>query len=178
MVTNSRLTRGVEQRIRTQGINAEAAVQAEIATIAQTFAAMDDAYLAARIADVREVGRRLIRNLMQHDYKAFAMLPAGTVVMAEELTPADTALLDPRRVAGIATVLGGAEGHTAIMARSLGLPAVLGVAGLLTGVRNGTMVVVDGRNGRVVIDPPADVLEEFRRRQMEQEQEREQLKAL
>ncbi|MCW2244793.1 phosphotransferase system enzyme I (PtsI) [Azospirillum fermentarium] len=178
MVTNSRLTRGVEQRIRTQGINAEAAVQAEIATIAQTFAAMDDAYLAARIADVREVGRRLIRNLMQHDYKAFAMLPAGTVVLAEELTPADTALLDPRRVAGIATVLGGAEGHTAIMARSLGLPAVLGVAGLLTGVRNGTMVVVDGINGRVVIDPPADVLEEFRHRQMEQEQEREQLKAL
>ncbi len=178
MVTNSRLTRGVERRIREERVNAEAAVQAEIATIAQTFAGMEDSYLAGRIADVREVGRRLIRNLMRHEYTAFSMLPPGTVILSEELTPADTALLDPRRVAGFATVLGGAEGHTAIMARSLGLPAVLGVAGLLTGLRNGITVVVDGVQGRVVIDPPAELLEEYRRQQAEREREREQLKSL
>ncbi len=178
MVTNSRLTRGVERRIQEEHINAEAAVQAEIATIAQTFAGMEDSYLAGRIADVREVGRRLIRNLMRHEYKAFSMLTPGTVILAEELTPADTALLDPRRVAGFATVLGGAEGHTAIMARSLGLPAVLGVAGLLAGLKNGTTVIVDGVQGRVFIDPTPETLADYQLRRAEREREREQLKSL
>ncbi len=178
MVTNSRLTRGVERRIQEEHVNAEAAVQAEIAAIAQTFAGMEDSYLAGRIADVREVGRRLIRNLMRHEYTAFSMLTPGAVILAEELTPADTALLDPRRVAGFATVLGGAEGHTAIMARSLGLPAVLGAAGLLTGIKNGVTVIVDGVQGRVIIDPTPETLDEYRLRQAEREREREQLKSL
>ncbi|PWC55024.1 phosphoenolpyruvate--protein phosphotransferase [Azospirillum sp. TSO22-1] len=178
MLTNSRLTRGVERRIREEAVNAEAAVQAEIAVIAETFAAMGDAYLAARVDDVREVGRRVIRALMRHEYQAFALLPPGTVILAEELTPADTALIDPRHVAGFATVLGGAEGHTAIMARSLGVPAVLGVAGLLTGVRHGTQVVVDGVNGRVVIDPTPEELAEYARRRTERQKEREKLKTL
>ncbi|HYG85227.1 MAG TPA: phosphoenolpyruvate--protein phosphotransferase [Azospirillum sp.] len=178
MLTNSRLTRGVERRIREEQTNAEAAVQAEIAAIAESFAAMDDAYLAARVGDVREVGRRVIRVLLRQGYQAFAMLPPGTVILAEELTPADTALLDPRRVAGFAAVLGGAEGHTAIMARSLGIPAVLGVAGLLSGVRHGTPVIIDGINGRVIIDPTPEVLREYQDLRAEREREREQLKTL
>ncbi len=178
MLTNSRLTRGVERRIRAEAVNAEAAVQAEIAIIAETFTAMGDAYLAARVDDVREVGRRVIRALMRHDYQGFALLPAGTIILAEELTPADTALLDPRQVGGFATVLGGAEGHTAIMARSLGVPAVLGVAGLLTGVRHGTQVVVDGVAGRVIIDPTPEELADYARRRSERQKEREKLKPL
>ena len=79
--------------------------------------------------------------------RRFKHLPEGTIIIAEELTPADTALLDPRRVAGFATVLGGAESHTAIMARSLELPAVLGVAGLLTRSR-AAITVVDRRRCR------------------------------
>jgi phosphotransferase system enzyme I (PtsI) len=178
MVTNSRLTRGVERRIREDHINAEAAVQAEITAISHTFEEMEDAYLAARIADVREVGQRLLRSLMRHEYKAFSLLPLNSVILAEELTPADTALLDPGRVAGFATVLGGAESHTAIMARSLGLPAVLGIAGLLHGVRNGQIVIVDGQQGRVIVDPSPEVLDEYRLRQDERAREREQLKGL
>lgn len=178
MVTNSRLTRGVERRIKQDHINAEAAIQAEIATIAQTFAEMDDAYLAARIGDIREVGRRLTRNLLKHEYRAFSTLSPGSIILAEELTPADTALLDPKAVGGFATVLGGAEGHTAILARSLGLPAVLGATGLLAGVRNGVTVIVDGVQGRVVIDPAPEVLDEYRNRRAAREREREQLKSL
>ena len=80
--------------------------------------------------------------------------PTGcTVILAEELTPADTALLDPRRIAGFATVLGGAESHTAIMARSRELPAVLGIPELLTKVKSGDQLVIDGYTGRVVIHP-------------------------
>ncbi|WP_240002573.1 phosphoenolpyruvate--protein phosphotransferase [Oleisolibacter albus] len=178
MLSGSRLIRGVERRIRAERQNAEAAVQAEINAIAQSFAGMDDAYLSARIADVREVGRRLVRNLMESPFQAFSMVPAGSVILAEELTPADTALMDPRRIAGFATLLGGAEGHTAIMARSLGLPAVLGAPGLLQGIQNGDMVVVDGLSGRVHLNPQTSVLDEYRRRSASWRAEREQLKTL
>jgi len=178
MLTGSRLIRGVERRIGQDRMNAEAAVQAEIASIAQGFAGLGDAYIAARVDDVREVGRRLVRALMEAPYQAFSMLPEGSIVLAEELTPADTALLDPRRIAGFATTLGGAEGHTAIMARSLGLPAVLGVAALLHGVQTGDLVVVDGLAGRVHINPDPAALEDYQARRQACLAERRQLKAL
>jgi phosphoenolpyruvate-protein phosphotransferase (PTS system enzyme I) len=158
MLGNSRLVRGVEHRIRSERINAERAVTDEIAQVATSFAQMGDAYLAARIEDVRVVGARLIRNLTKTPYAALQKLPEGTVILAEELTPADTALMDPRRIAGFATVLGGAESHTAIMARALNLPAVLGVAALLNQVESGDQVIVDGGEGTIVLNPtPATV---------------------
>ena len=178
MLSGSRLLRGVERRISQEKINAEAAVQAEIAEIAEGFAALSDQYLAARADDIREVGDRLIRNLTQTPFAAFSELTPGTVVIAEELSPADTALLDPALVSGFATVLGGPEGHTAIMARSLALPAVLGVAGLLGAVHNGDTVVVDGSSGHVVINPSAEMLAEYEHRQSEYRNEQRMLARL
>jgi phosphotransferase system enzyme I (PtsI) len=153
MLSGSRLVRGVEARIATARTNAEAAVQQETSSIAKAFAAMDDSYLAARVADVRDVGGRLLRNLTRTTFRAFSDLAEGTVVVAEDITPADTALMDPERIAAFACVAGGMEGHTAIMARSLGLPAVLGAAGLMEVAAPGDMVVVDGSAGRVVVRP-------------------------
>jgi phosphotransferase system enzyme I (PtsI) len=161
MLMGSRLMRGVERRINEDRINAEAAVQAEISAIGKGFAAMDDAYLAARMEDIREVVARLVRSLTKSQHRQFTALPQGAILIAEELSPADTALLDPRRIAGFATVMGGAEGHTAIMARALGLPAVLGTPGLLEGVATGDMVVVDGRRGRVIVNPSPATLDEY-----------------
>lgn len=167
MLTGSRVVRGVERRIAEQQVNAEAAVRAEITEVAQSFAELDDAYLAARAADVREIGDRLIRNLTQTPYQAFSRLPEGSVVIAEELTPADTALMDPKVVGGFATVVGGTESHTAIMARSLGLPAVLGLTDLIDAVRTGDMVIVDGSLGRAVVRPKPSTLAEYERRRGE-----------
>jgi phosphotransferase system enzyme I (PtsI) len=164
MLSGSRLVRGVARRIESERMNAERAIQSEIGAIRESFAGMRDAYLAARFDDVRVVGARLLRNVTKTPYDAFKMLPEGTVVLAEELTPADTALLDPRRVAGFATVLGGAESHTAIMARALGLPAVVGVTELLGGMPPRGLVIVDGSAGRVVIDPAPDTVEAYRAR--------------
>ncbi|MEI8395525.1 MAG: phosphoenolpyruvate--protein phosphotransferase [Rhodospirillaceae bacterium] len=178
MVTNSRLTRGVERRIREEHINAEAAIQAEIAVIAHSFQEMADAYLAARITDVREVGSRLIRNLLEHEYQAFSMLPPGVIIIAEELSPAETALFDPHTVAGVASVTGGAEGHTAIMARSLGIPAVLGVHNLMQLPRNGDLIVLDGERGKVYINPDEETLVAYRERREELLRDRELLKGL
>ena len=108
MLSGSRVLRGVENRIERDRINAEAAVQAEISSVAQEFAALDDPYIAARAHDIREVGDRLIRNLTKTPYAAFSHLPEGTIIVAEELTPADTALIDPALIAGFTTLLGGA----------------------------------------------------------------------
>jgi phosphotransferase system enzyme I (PtsI) len=162
MLRGSRLVRGVDRRIAEDRLNAEAAVQREIAEIVQGFQAMDDAYLAARIEDVREVGHRLVRSLLGAPYKPFSMLPKNAVILAEELTPADTALLDPKAVAGFATVLGGANSHTAIMARSLNLPAVVAVTGLSARVKPGQTVIVDGSAGRVIINPRPETIAHYR----------------
>ena len=178
MLSNSRLVRGVERRIASDRHNAEWAVQAEIAGIGESFSAMRDAYLAARFDDIRIVGMRLIRNLTKKPFEALSRLPDGTVILAEELTPADTALMDPRRVAGFATVLGGAESHTSIMARALGLPAVVGVAGLLTPAGRRESVIVDGSAGIVVVNPGAATIARYRERQDALRRERRQLDKL
>jgi phosphotransferase system enzyme I (PtsI) len=178
MLSNSRLVRGVERRIREERINAERAVQMEIAALGESFAAMEDVYLAQRIEDVRVVGARLLRNLTQTPYTALQRLPEGTVILAEDLSPADTALMDPRRVAGFAAVLGGSESHTAIMARALGLPAVLAVAGLFGEVQPGDAVVIDGSGGTVVLNPTAATIERYEERREEFRKEQRQLARL
>src|ERR1700745_637735 len=106
MLSNSRLVRGVDRRIARARINAERAVQIEIDEIAESFSRMRDPYLAARIEDIRVVGTRLIRNLIKKPYVAYSTMPQGAVILADELTPADAALIDPQRVAGFATVFG------------------------------------------------------------------------
>ena len=178
MLANSRLVRGVDQRIAKVRVNAERAVELEIDEIGKTFAAMRDAYLASRIDDIRVVGARLIRNLTSQPYTAYTKLPEGAVILAEEVTPADTALMDPRRIGGFATVFGGHEGHTAIVARALGLPAVMGVAGLLEAARSGATVIVDGAAGTVILDPTPATIETYRRRQEEFTREGRQLARL
>jgi phosphotransferase system enzyme I (PtsI) len=164
MLNSSRLIGGIERRIEADRRNAEAAVMAEISAIAQEFAAMKDSYLAARAEDVREVGHRILRCLTDVEYHGFSGVERGSIVIAEEVSPADTALMDPNQIGGFACVLGGAEGHTAIMARSLGLPAVVGVPGLLPTVRSGDMLIVDGSNGLVIVNPTAARLAGYERR--------------
>ena len=178
MLTGSRVVRGVERRIAEAHVNAEAAVRAEITQVAQSFAELDDAYLAARAADIREVGDRLIRNLTRTPYQAFSRLPEGSIIIAEDITPADTALMDPQHIGGFATAVGGSESHTAIMARSLGLPAVLGLADLTAQVRTGDLVIVDGSAGRVVVRPKPPTLEDYERRRGEFARAERQLSGL
>ena len=178
MLAGSRLVRGVEDRIRAEKLNAEAAVQAELSQIAHAFSGMEDSYLAGKIQDVREVSARLVRNLTKAEYQAFSGLTPGSIIVAEEITPADTALMDPAIVGGFASALGGAEGHTTIMARSLGLPAVLGVPSLVHEVRPGDMIALDGVKGTVVVNPSAKTIARFERRREALARRRRQLERL
>jgi phosphotransferase system enzyme I (PtsI) len=161
MLKSSSLIGGIERRIDSMCCNAEAAVMAEIGEVAKNFAAMDDPYLRSRGQEVREVGLRLVHNLTRTNFSSFGHLASGSIVIAEEITPADTALMDPQQIGGFASVLGGAESHTAIMARSLGLPAVIGVTGLIAGINTGDSVIIDGTRGRVIIHPTAKCLSEY-----------------
>jgi phosphoenolpyruvate-protein phosphotransferase len=171
MIGPSRLVRGIRRRIDEMLLNAESAVVEEAESIAGTILAQtehgmsaeDRAGLVRRADEVREIGRRLVRNLTRAPFRSFAGLPAGAVLVCEALRPADAALLDPSRLAGVAAEEGGADGHTGVMLRALGVPAVLGAAGLAHAIRPGDVVVVDGTAGKVVLNPTAVTLAAARR---------------
>jgi phosphoenolpyruvate-protein phosphotransferase len=156
MLGNSRLLRGARRRIGEALLGAETAVLEEAEEIAAAIlAARDDdkAGLVRRAAEVREIGRRLIRTLTAAPFRSMKDVPSGAILVTEELTPADAALLDPARIAGVATEEGGADGHTAIMLRALGIPAVLGVPGITEAATRGDQAVLDGAAGHIVLHP-------------------------
>ncbi len=171
MLGPSRLLRGVKQRIEETLVSAETAVVEETDAIAAVIMAQvepdmpadDSASLTRRAEEVREIGRRLVRNLTRSPFKSFAGLPEGAVLITEALRPADAALLDPSRLAGVATEEGGAEDHTSVMLRALGVPAVLGAVGLAHAIQPGDIAVVDGTAGAVVLNPGALTLTAARR---------------
>ena len=166
MLTNSRLVRNARKRIAERLLTAETAVHDEAEALAAAMLAIrgEDSDGRQRRADeVRETGRRLLRNLTQKPFRNFANLPQGAILIAENLRPADAALIDPAGMAGLATEEGGPDGHTAIMLRALGVPAVLGVPGLLAVARPGMLAVLDGASGRLVLSPSHETLVEARR---------------
>ena len=171
MLGSSRLMRGVRRRIDETLLSAESAVMAEADAIADAIMAQaapgtsaeDLAGLRRRGDEVREIARRLVRNLTRAPFRSFAGLPDGAVLISEELRPADAALLDPSRLAGVATEEGGADGHTAVMLRALGVPAVLAATGLAHAMRPGDIAIVDGIAGTVTLNPSAASLTAARR---------------
>jgi phosphotransferase system enzyme I (PtsI) len=171
MLGPSRLLRGARRRIAETLLSAESAVLAEAEDIGNAIMAQADRGMAAddraglqrRADEVQEIARRLVRNLTRAPFRSFAGLPEGAVLVSESLRPADAALLDPSRLAGVATEEGGADGHTAVMLRALGVPAVLGAAGLAHAIRPGDIAVIDGSDGSVVLNPTAATLAAARR---------------
>ncbi|HTW29931.1 MAG TPA: phosphoenolpyruvate--protein phosphotransferase [Acetobacteraceae bacterium] len=181
MLSASRLVRNARSRIAERLVSAETAVVEECEAIARALLALpsdDEAGQGRRADEVREIGRRLVRNLTQTPFRSFADLPAGAILIAEALRPADAALLDPARLAGVATEEGGADGHTAIMLRALGLPAVLGIPGLTAAVEQGEPAVLDGAAGTLVVDPTPATLAQARRAVVTFTRERQRLARL
>ncbi|MBI1216149.1 MAG: phosphoenolpyruvate--protein phosphotransferase [Alphaproteobacteria bacterium] len=179
MISGSRLIRGAAQKIADDKINAEWALENAMGSLAAQFRALKDNYIAARLDDVEAVGNRLLRSLLNIPYVSLDSVPQGGIVLAREISPAETALLDPRRFAGICTVHGGAAGHTAVMARSLGLPAVLSIeAAMLDTTAHGQTAVVDGIEGKLVINPAPETLRRYEKIRAELAQDSESLDEL
>ena len=171
MLGPSRLVRGVKRRIEQTLLSAEHAVATEAEAIATAIVAAGDSSQTAedraatrrQAEEVREIGRRLVRNLTHAPFRSFAGLPQGAVLYSESLRPADAALLDPSHLAGVATEEGGTDGHTAVMLRALGVPAVLGAAGIGHAIKPGDIAVVDGTSGTVTLNPSPTTLAAARR---------------
>ncbi|WP_433629935.1 phosphoenolpyruvate--protein phosphotransferase [Halomicrococcus sp. NG-SE-24] len=148
------ITDAVEEAIE-DGHGAEHAVRNAFEDPIEQFEGMDGR-MGERADDLRDVRDRLLRELLGTERTGLAELDPGSVVVAERLTPSDTARLDPDDIVGIATAEGGRTSHAAIIARSLAIPAVVGVGDALAAVEDGDRVLVDGEDGELVVDPDAE----------------------
>ncbi|MBN1872161.1 MAG: phosphoenolpyruvate--protein phosphotransferase [Candidatus Omnitrophica bacterium] len=127
----------------------------------KTFSKMDDEYLKERISDINDVGKRILRNLVGAKQISLAELKEKVVIIAYDLSPSDTAIMHKKNVIGFATDIGGRTSHTAIMAKSLEIPAVVGLEKITTLVRNGDMLVIDGNRGLIITEPQKSTLEKY-----------------
>ncbi len=163
MLKGSRLIRGVCNRIKNAQINAEAAVQTEIAAIADVFATMNDSYISARIEDIRSVGAKIIRNLQSEAKEKKIHLPENAVIIANDLSAADTALLNLKKISAFVITGGSAQSHTALLARSLGMPAIVGIPDLMRIAQTGDIIIIDGTYGKVILCPTQENIDLYRK---------------
>jgi phosphotransferase system enzyme I (PtsI) len=150
---------GVSEEIE-GGYGAEHAVQRAFEDPIAQFEGMDGR-MAERADDLRDVRDRLLRVLLDRERTDLGSLPEGTVLLADRLTPSDTVQLDPKQVRGFVTATGGRTSHAAIFARSLAIPAVVGVGDALAGIEAGEEIAVDGEEGRIIVSPGAETREQM-----------------
>ncbi|MEY2912491.1 MAG: hypothetical protein RLZZ184_1800 [Cyanobacteriota bacterium] len=152
------LLESVRKHIFEKHINAEAAWQAAVDEVANSYDQLEDTYLQERVADLVDIGMRVLRILLGNA-SANLEITTPSIVLATDLTPSDTARLDPTQVIGICTTLGSATSHSAIIARTLGIPTVLGVDAKILKVESGTLMALDGESGKAWINPAAKILD-------------------
>ena len=160
MVQDPSLLEAVFEDIETNFASAEAAVETATQSIASMFASLDDEYMRERAADIKDIGKRLLRILQG---KVETVTYTG-ILVATDLLPSDTAAIDFDRIFGFITALGGKTSHSSILARAAGLAAVVGVGNAIDKLNDGDMVIVDGHVGLVLVNPEQAVLEEYRQR--------------
>lgn len=131
----------------------------------KVFENIDDEYLSARAADIKDIGNRILKNLDAAPGPDYTSLAENTIIITEELAPSDTISFDISRIAGIATKAGGWTSHTAIIAKSRGIPAVVACGDTLMEARNNDVVLLDGSSGEVIIKPDEDAIKSFRIKQ-------------
>ena len=163
----------MENMIRTELVNAEYAAAATGDNFAEMFAAMDDEYMKARSADVKDISERLVRNLSgEGDNDLSSMEPS--IIVADDLSPSETVQMDKEKILAFVTVHGSTNSHTAILARMMNIPALIGVPMDLNGLKTGMTAVVDGFSGQVIFEPEEDVRKETEKR-MQEEAEKQKL---
>lgn len=158
MLRDPGLYQEVAGLIRGDYFSAEFAVSRTIQRYAQIFQQASGSYLAERAHDLYDIERNLLRHLLGGRKEFLGELQSPVIVLAYDLTPSDTATLDRRFVLGFATEIGGAGGHTAIVAKGLEIPAAVGISGLLEDAAGGDTVIVDGDHGRVILRPDEETL--------------------
>jgi len=160
------IIRGIKKDL----VNVEPVLQAVANRYADMLSKMEDSYLSERAADIRDVTKRIMANLAGETLNQMAQVTDSCIVVAHDLSPSDTASINKNLVHGFITDLGSATSHTAIMAKALEVPAVVGLHNITTAVSSGDTVLIDGARGVVYVNPTADRLAEYEKRAEEQEQ--------
>lgn len=167
----------ISSMIRTEQINAEYAVAVTGDNFSEMFANMDDDYMKARAADIKDISNRLVRNLAgQEDMDFGSMEPS--VIIADDLSPSETVQMDKSKILAFVTVHGSTNSHTAILARMMNIPALIGVPMDLEEIHTGQTVVVDGFRAEVVFDPTEELCRETKARMKEEQEKTELLQTL
>ena len=177
MAEDAMLLQGVEEKIAA-GKNAEWALEEETEELSGMLESLEDAYLRERAADVRDVCRRMMAALKGVAEVSFENITEKVILFAEELHPSDTAKMDFRYIKGMVTEKGGTTSHVAILARSLEIPALLGMEGILTKAQEGEIVILDGKEGRLILSPDAKTQAEYQEKQQAEKEMKQKLKEL
>jgi len=164
MLKDPRLHAELRRRIQTEYHAADYAVNRVLHNYASALRRLDNPMLADRAEDVLDIEKQLLMQLGAYDEQPLSDLTEPAVILSHNLTPSETANLDRRYVQGFCTEVGGSGGHTAIVAKGLELPAVVGIGTFLDAVKNGTRVIVDGDRGRIILDPDDDTLQSYQQR--------------
>lgn len=165
MLEDPELIKSIKTQVEKDLTNIESALYETAESYAQQLEAIDDEYLSARALDIRDVSSLCLRNLLGITESPSAALKNPSIIVAKDLTPSDTVLLNKDFVLGFCTAEGGSTSHTAILARGLGIPAVVGAGTEIEDIQNGEDLVIDGDAGEIVINPDPGALKEFRVRQ-------------
>jgi len=163
------LIEAVRQAIEKRAINAEVAVNEAVETHAKILESMEDEYFRARAADIRDVGRRVVCILLGIDEVDLSTLNIPSIIIARDLTPSDTVRLDKNLVLGFCTAEGGPTSHTAIIAKALDLPAVVGAGNDVLDIPSSSLLLLDGQQGEIVVDPTKALQLEFTERKRNHE---------
>ncbi|MEQ8788246.1 MAG: phosphoenolpyruvate--protein phosphotransferase [Pirellulaceae bacterium] len=162
MLRDARLRDELESLIRGRNYSPEYAVSRTLRRYAKVFESLESSYLAERAHDLFDIEKRLLASLLGHRREALSHLASPVIILAHNLTPSETASLDPNFVKGFVTEVGGAGGHTAIVAEALEIPAVVGTGRFLADVSGGDPVIVDGDLGRIILQPDEETLQRYR----------------
>jgi phosphotransferase system enzyme I (PtsI) len=174
LLEDKKLIENTVQTIKQSWINSEWALKINLDRVRKVFDSIDDEYLKSRKTDVDYVGERILRNLMGKETESIAQIKEEVIVVAHDLSPADTAQMAKDKVTAFVTDMGGKTSHTAIMARSLEIPAVVGSETATHSVNTGDTLIVDGITGVVVVNPSPEIMQEYQDRQrVRQKMERE-----
>jgi phosphoenolpyruvate-protein phosphotransferase (PTS system enzyme I) len=165
LLEDKMLVDGTIKRIKEQQINAEGALRETMDFIGKKFDALADEYMRERKQDVEQVGQRVLRNLTGRKQESLADIREEAVIIAHDLAPTDTLVMRKDKVLGFATDAGSRTSHTAILARSIGIPAAVGLEKITSSVKTGDVVILDGIHGMVIVDPDEETFLDYLKKQ-------------
>ena len=168
MLRDRRLHEEIEEMIRTRHYSPEYSVSRALRRYAKVFQSLKGQYMAERANDIFDIEKRLLRNLLGRAREELSTITSPVLVLAHNLTPSETANLNPRFVLGFVTEIGGPGSHTAIVAEGLGIPAVVGIGPFLTDISGGDTVIIDGDQGQIVLHPDEETMARYRHEVEEQ----------